>query len=92
VGLASFVTGSIFGAAALSLLASSNAGCTGNVCSSPGAVRQFHDAQSFAIAADVTIGVGLVLIGTAVVLALTVPHRSATSAVSPLPIWMGGRF
>jgi len=91
VGIATFVTGSIFGVVALSRLSSANAGCTGNVCANQDAVNQFHGAQSFAIASDVTLGIGLALIGTAVFLALTAPHGSATSAHA-MPIWMGGRF
>jgi len=90
VGVASFVAGTIFGVAALSNLASSNAACAGNVCSSQEAVNDFHRAQSFAVAADVTIGVGLAFIGTAIFVALTAPHGKRT-ARSP-PMWIGGRF
>lgn len=91
VGIATFVTGSIFGIVALSRLSSANAGCTGNVCANQDAVNQFHGAQSFAIASDVTLGIGLALIGTAMFLVLTAPHGSASSARS-MPLWMGGQF
>ncbi|HEX7604803.1 MAG TPA: hypothetical protein VF316_24460 [Polyangiaceae bacterium] len=90
VGLATFVTGTIFGVVALSRLSSANAACTGNVCASQDALSQFHGAQSFAIVSDVTIGIGIALIGTAVFLALTAPHGNAASA--SIPLWMGGRF
>ena len=90
VGLATFVTGTIFGVVALSRLSSANAACTGNVCASQDALSQFHGAQSFAIVSDVAIGFGIALIGTAVFLALTAPHGNATSA--SMPLWMGGRF
>jgi tetratricopeptide (TPR) repeat protein len=84
-GFAFLATGSIFGVVALSNLASANSRCTGNACSSQDAVNQFNRAQSFAIAADVAIGVGVALIGTAIVLALTAPHKQP-------PVWIGGRF
>ncbi len=66
VGVVSLVAGTIFGVVALSRLGSANAGCTGNVCASQDSVNQFHGAQSFALAADVTIVLGVALIGTAV--------------------------
>lgn len=71
VGFASVAVGTIFGIVALSSLSASNAGCNGNVCSSQDAVNQFNRSHSFAIAADVSVGIGVVLIGTALVLALT---------------------
>lgn len=93
VGLATFVTGAIFGFVALSRLSSANAACTGNVCANADAVNEFHGAQSFAIVSDVTVGVGLALIGTAVFLAVIAPHRTdSAAAASSMPSWMGGRF
>jgi hypothetical protein len=92
VGIATFVTGTILGVVALSHLTSANAACTGNICSSQDAVSQFHGAQSFAIAADVTLGVGLAFIGTAIFLALIAPHGSSAPVAGSMPMWMGGRF
>ena len=91
VGVAAFVTGTIFGVVALSRLSSANASCTGNVCANQDAVNTFHGAQSFAVVSDVTIGVGLALVGTAVFLLVSAPHGPAASARS-IPMWLGGRF
>jgi hypothetical protein len=91
LGIASFVTGAAFGVAALSQLSSANADCVGSVCSSQNGINQFHGAQSFALVADVTMGVGIVCIGTAVVLAWTA-HRDPRSAAASLPMWLSGRF
>ena len=91
VGVAAFVTGTIFGVVALSRLSAANASCTGNVCANQDAVNTFHGAQSFAVVSDVTIGVGLALVGTAVFLLVSAPHGPAASARS-IPMWLGGRF
>jgi tetratricopeptide (TPR) repeat protein len=88
-GLAFVTTGAILGVVALSRLSASNAMCRGNVCANEEAVSQFRGAQSFAVAADVAIAVGIVLIGTAIVVALT-PRSSRTARA--LPVWIGGRF
>jgi hypothetical protein len=91
LGIACVVTGSVFGVVAFTGLASANAQCNGVVCSSPGAVSQYREAQSFALATDVTIGVGIALIATAVVLAITAPsnHRAVGRTGAR---WMEGRF
>ena len=49
--------------------------CTGNVCANHDAVDQFNRSHAFAMAADVTLGVGLALIGTAIIVVLTAPRR-----------------
>lgn len=90
VGVSALVTGGVFGVVALAYLGSSNAACSGNVCASEAAVSQFHGAQSFAIAADVAVSVGVALIGTAIVLALTGPRDHGVHAA--VPNWIGGRF
>jgi len=90
VGVASLGTGAILGVVALTRLSTANAQCVGNVCSSPEAVGQFHSAQSFALAADITVALGLALIGTAVVLLITAPHDASRSSVAQ--DWLGGRF
>lgn len=92
VGAASILVGSVFGVVALSQLSSANAGCTGNVCANQGAVDQFHGAQSFAVAADVSVGLGVALLATGIVLVLIAPRAPSTHAASAAPIWMGGRF
>ncbi|HEY3818869.1 MAG TPA: hypothetical protein VGL81_16975 [Polyangiaceae bacterium] len=91
-GAASLVTGGVFGVAALSQLASSNAHCTGNLCASQDAINQFHSAQSLALVADVTMGVGIACLATAVVLGLTGSHHSHPSGEASLPLWLQGRF
>lgn len=91
VGAVALVTGTIFGVVALSHLTSANAGCDGNVCANQEAVNQFHSAQSFAIAADVTLVIGAVLVGGALFLAFTAPHASHSDTAA-MPAWMGGRF
>jgi hypothetical protein len=92
VGGASLLTGGVFGVAALSLLSASNAHCTGNTCASQDAINQFHTAQSFALVADVTMGVGVACIATAVVLGLTGSHGSRVGDEASLPLWVQGRF
>jgi hypothetical protein len=92
LGVASLVTGAVFGVTALSQLSSANAHCTGNTCASQDAVNQFHTAQSFALVADVTMGVGIACIATAVVLGLTGSHRSHAGGDASLPLWLQGRF
>ena len=92
LGAASLVTGATLGVIALSHLASSNADCTNDVCSNQGAVDQFRGAQSFGLAADVTLGVGIVLIGTAAVLAFTGSHGPGTQSADSWPAWARGRF
>ncbi len=91
-GAASLVTGAVFGVTALSQLSSANAHCTGNTCASQDAVNQFHAAQSFALVADVTMGVGIACIATAVVLGLTGSHGSHAGGDASLPLWLQGRF
>jgi hypothetical protein len=92
VGVASLVTGAVFGVTALSRLSSANAHCTGNTCASQDALNQFHGAQSFALVADVTIGVGIACIATAVVLGLTGSHHSHATGDASSPLWLQGRF
>lgn len=91
-GAASLVTGAVFGVTALSQLSSANAHCTGNTCASQDAVNQFHAAQSFALVADVTMGVGIACIATAVVLGLTGSHHAHAGDEASLPLWLQGRF
>jgi hypothetical protein len=91
VGVVSLVTGSVFGVVALTHLSSANAGCSGNVCSSPNALDQFRDAQSFAVATDLMLGIGVALIGTAVVLALYSSHHRSVGQAH-IPLWIEGRF
>lgn len=81
IGVASLVAGTVFGIVALSNLSSANASCVGNVCATQDAVNQFRRSQDFAVAADVTLGAGVVILGTAVILALV--HHEA---------WKGARF
>jgi hypothetical protein len=92
VGGAALLTGGAFGIAALSQLSASNASCTGNVCSNEGAIHQFQSAQSFALVADITMGVGVVCIATAVVLGLTGSHGAHDAGQASLPRWLQGRF
>jgi hypothetical protein len=92
VGIACIVTGGIFGVVALTSLASANAACVGDVCSTPAAVSQYREAQSFALATDVTVGVGIALIATAVVLAVTSPARHRSGGRSGVSRWIEGRF
>jgi hypothetical protein len=91
-GAASLLTGGVFGVAALSELSASNAHCSGNLCASQDAINKFHSAQSFALVADVTMGVGVVCIATAVVLGLTGSHGSPIGGEASLPSWLQGRF
>jgi hypothetical protein len=88
-GAASLLTGTVFGVAALTQLSASNAHCTGNVCANEGAINQFHSAQSFALVADVTLGVGVACVVTAVVLGITGSHHGSEAS---LPLWLQGRF
>ena len=86
VGAASLAAGATFGVLALSQLGSSNASCAGGVCSNQGAINEFHSAQSFALAADIGLGVGLACVGSAVVLALT-GHHGAAAPVTGITAW-----
>jgi hypothetical protein len=90
VGIASLTTGAFLGAVALSHIASS--GCAGNVCSNRDAPSELHGVKAVAIAADITVGLGVSLIGAAVVLALTGHRTTGTRATSSVPAWIGGRF
>jgi hypothetical protein len=90
-GVACLLAGSIFGVVALTHLSTANAGCVGDVCSSPAALSQFKDAQAFALPADVTIGIGVALIATAVVLAVTTSQRRPAGQIAVRP-WIEGRF
>jgi len=64
----------------------------GVALSEMGQATQLHQAQSIAIAADLFIGVGVVLIGSAVVLLLTSPHGHGARSARALPLWVEGRF
>jgi hypothetical protein len=92
VGAASLLTGTAFGVAALAELSSSNAHCTGNLCANEDAVHQFHSAQSFALVADVTLGVGVACVVTAVVLGITGSSGSHRGTEASAPLWLQGRF
>ncbi len=88
-GAASFLTGTALGVLALTRLSSANGQCTGNVCT-PEGISQYRTAQSFAVAADVTMALGLAVLGTALVLYLTAPHDHARSNAALT--WVGGQF
>ena len=92
LGVASVLAGGTLGVVALSLLGSSNASCTGNVCSNQEAINQYRSAQSFALAADVTLGVGLACLGTAVVMVATGHRGDAARETVWSPMGVAGHF
>jgi len=78
-GVAALATGAALGIVALTKLSSAHQACVGNICADAAAVGKYQSAQSFALATDVALGVGAVLLGTAVILLLTSPHASAAT-------------
>ncbi len=80
-----------FGAAALASGAVL-AGVTISELGAPREVSQYNQLQAFTIATDITIGVGVALLGTAVVLLFTAPHGSGGRSARALPLWAQGRF
>ena len=76
-GVGAIVTGGALGIASLVKLSSANQACSGNVCADAAAVSKYQSAQALALATDVTLGVGVILLGTAVVLLLTAPRSAA---------------
>ena len=72
-------TGSVLGIAALANSSASNQACTGNVCADASALAQYETAQALAIATDVLLSVGAIVLGTAIALVLTTPHGSGPS-------------
>jgi hypothetical protein len=71
VGLASLTAGATSGAFALSNLATSNAECTGNVCASEDGVTHYDRARTFAVASDVTLGIGAALVISGIIVLVT---------------------
>ncbi len=92
VGAASLVTGAAFGVAALVQLSASNGSCNQGVCSNEDALSQYHSAQSFAHVSDVMLGVGVVCLGTAIVLAVTGHHGPPPDASGWSPATMRFQF
>ncbi len=81
VGLASLAAGATTGVLALTDLSASNGACVAGVCTNPDAVKQYNRAQSLALASDITLGVGIALVVTSVVLLiLSHGHRAPVSA------------
>lgn len=80
VGIGTLAAGGVLGVTALTKLSASNQDCVGNVCNDAAAVGRYQSARSFALATDITLGAGAVLVGTAIVLLLTSPHPSKTLA------------
>ncbi|HEX7603832.1 MAG TPA: hypothetical protein VF316_19575 [Polyangiaceae bacterium] len=78
-GVTALATGGALGIVALTKLSAAHQSCIGNICADAAAVGKYQSAQSFALATDVALGVGAVLLGTAIVLLLTSPHASATT-------------
>ncbi|HSQ63275.1 MAG TPA: hypothetical protein VLM85_08665 [Polyangiaceae bacterium] len=73
LGFSALVPGAIFAGLALSDM-------TGRP-----STDQLREAQAFAIAADVTLGAGVILVGTALVLVLSAPQHHARRSASALP-------
>lgn len=82
VGLASLAVGTATGIFALVDLSASNAACVGNVCANAEALMRYDRAQSLALATDVTLGVGLVLVVTSAILLLVAHAHHDTAPVS----------
>ena len=79
VGVASLVAGTATGIFAL--VDNASAGCHGNECPDPTALARHDRAQTLAVATDVTLGVGVALVVTSIVMLLlshghhvAVPH------------------
>jgi hypothetical protein len=85
VGLASLVTGSVFGVEAMSKSSDAKAQCPGNVCTTSHAISENGDAKTDALIADVTLGAGVVAAGIGLYLVLSAPsgESSAPSNTSP---------
>ena len=81
LGLASLGAGAVTGVFALTSLSASNAQCPNGVCTDPKAVAQHERAHDFAIASDVLLGVGAVLVVTSIVLLVTSHGRHATPSL-----------
>ncbi len=92
VGVASLLTGTTLGIVALTQLGSSNASCSGNVCASQSAVDEYNSARSFALAADISLGVGIACLGTAIVMELIHPRAVSGSASGWPPLQAGITF
>jgi hypothetical protein len=73
LGIAAFGVGATTGGFALARLSSSNADCAGVVCQSRAGVDHYRQAQGFALATDIVLAAGVVLVVTSVVLLLW-PH------------------
>jgi hypothetical protein len=82
-GLASIAAGAIFGVQALSKSSDANNQCpAANACSAA-IVNENHQAKTDALAADVTVGVGLAAVGVGAYLLLTAPSAHATPDTAP---------
>lgn len=68
VGLASLATSATTGILALTNVSASNAMCTGNVCASSSAVDSYNRARTFALVSDITLGSGIALVATGIIL------------------------
>jgi hypothetical protein len=94
VGIASFAIGSVFGILALTEHANATSLCPASTCASAEGVSENSTAESYAWAADVGIGIGLVAMGTAAYLLLTekkaAPHPE-TSTLRVMPLVGAGR-
>ena len=91
-GVAAIATGGALGIVALTKLSSANQACAGNICADAAAVSKYQSAQSFALATDVTLGVGAILVGTAVILLLTASHASPSTLAHVSLTSIGGTW
>ena len=95
-GVASLAVGTSFGIMALNKRSDSNALCSGDTCRSPGGLQAYEDARSFALVADVTLGLGLVAVATAGTLLLSSaasePRDTPRVSLHLTPFGLGGTF
>ena len=91
-GVAALAAGGGLGIVALTKLSSANQACTGNVCADAAAVNKYQSAQSFALATDVALGAGAILLGTALILLFTAPHAAATTLAHVSLTSIGGSW
>lgn len=95
-GVASLAVGTSFGIMALNKRSDSDALCSGDTCRSPGGPQAYEDAKSFALAADVTLGLGLVAVATAGTLLLSTaapePPDTPRASLHLTPFGLGGTF
>ena len=95
-GVASLAVGTTFGIMALNKRSDSDAVCSGDTCRSPGGPQAYEDAKSFALVADVTLGLGLVAVATAGTLlfstAASEPRDSPRVSLHLTPFGLGGTF